>query len=64
MRAEEFSSSSGLSVKPLKWRVSDELWAKLEPVHRDPPRRFPVARVGFVIRPGTVSVWVGEPWSW
>jgi len=24
----------------LKWRVSDELWAKLEPLLRDPPRRF------------------------
>src|SRR3990167_934168 len=26
--------------EPLKWRVSDELWAKLEPLLRDPPRRF------------------------
>jgi transposase len=27
-------------VKPLKWRVSDELWAVLEPLLIDPPRRF------------------------
>jgi transposase len=26
--------------EPLPWRVSDELWARLEPVLRDPPRRF------------------------
>lgn len=25
---------------PLPWRVSDQLWALLEPVLRDPPRRF------------------------
>jgi transposase len=24
----------------LKWRVSDELWERLEPVLADPPRRF------------------------
>jgi transposase len=24
----------------LKWRVSDELWARLEPILVDPPRRF------------------------
>jgi transposase len=24
----------------LKWRVSDELWAKLSPLLADPPRRF------------------------
>lgn len=27
-------------TKPLRWRVSDELWAKLEPLLADPPRRF------------------------
>ena len=27
-------------VKPLKWRVSDGLWAQLEPLLVDPPRRF------------------------
>lgn len=27
-------------VKPLKWRVSDELWAQLGPLLVDPPRRF------------------------
>lgn len=27
-------------VKPLKWRVSDELWGLLEPLLVDPPRRF------------------------
>ena len=27
-------------MKPLKWRVSDELWAQLEPLLVDPPRRF------------------------
>jgi transposase len=26
--------------QPLKWRVSNELWAKLEPLLCDPPRRF------------------------
>jgi transposase len=26
--------------KPLKWRVSDQLWAKLEALLADPPRRF------------------------
>jgi transposase len=26
--------------EPLPWRVSDELWARLEPILRDPPRRF------------------------
>jgi transposase len=26
--------------QPLKWRVSDRLWARLEPVLADPPRRF------------------------
>ena len=26
--------------EPLPWRVSEELWAKLEPLLRDPPRRF------------------------
>jgi transposase len=25
---------------PLKWRVSDALWARLEPLLADPPRRF------------------------
>jgi transposase len=25
---------------PYRWRVSDELWAKLEPMLADPPRRF------------------------
>jgi transposase len=25
---------------PLPWRVSDALWARLEPILRDPPRRF------------------------
>jgi transposase len=29
----------GRSV-PLPWRVSDELWARLEPLLGDPPRRF------------------------
>lgn len=29
----------GRSV-PLPWRVSDEQWSRLEPVLRDPPRRF------------------------
>ncbi|MGH3018228.1 MAG: transposase [Gaiellaceae bacterium] len=24
----------------MKWRVTDELWAKLEPLLADPPRRF------------------------
>lgn len=24
----------------MKWRVTDELWAKLEPLLHDPPRRF------------------------
>src|SRR5213083_3144568 len=27
-------------VKPLKWRVSDELWERLAPLLPDPPRRF------------------------
>ena len=27
-------------LEALPWRVSDELWALLEPVLRDPPRRF------------------------
>ena len=27
-------------MKPLRWKVSDVLWAKLEPLLRDPPRRF------------------------
>ncbi len=27
-------------VKPLKWRVSDELWEQLAPLLPDPPRRF------------------------
>src|SRR5207247_5571399 len=27
-------------VKPLKWRVSDELWEQLAPLLLDPPRRF------------------------
>jgi transposase len=26
--------------EPLKWRVSDELWGRLEPVLADPERRF------------------------
>jgi transposase len=26
--------------EPLKWRVSDRLWARLEPLLADPPRRF------------------------
>jgi transposase len=26
--------------EPLRWRVSDRLWARLEPVLADPPRRF------------------------
>ncbi len=26
--------------QPLKWRVSDELWQRLEPLLADPPRRF------------------------
>lgn len=26
--------------EPLKWRVSDRLWERLEPVLADPPRRF------------------------
>jgi len=26
--------------EPLRWRVSDGLWAKLEPILVDPPRRF------------------------
>lgn len=26
--------------EPLPWRVSDELWRRLEPVLADPPRRF------------------------
>lgn len=25
---------------PLKWRLTDEVWAKLEPILVDPPRRF------------------------
>lgn len=25
---------------PYRWRVSDELWARLEPLLSDPPRRF------------------------
>lgn len=25
---------------PLKWKVTDELWARLEPLLVDPPRRF------------------------
>jgi transposase len=29
----------GRSV-PLKWRVSDRLWTRLEPLLADPPRRF------------------------
>jgi transposase len=29
----------GRSV-PLKWRVSDRLWQRLEPLLADPPRRF------------------------
>src|SRR5438093_1069404 len=29
----------GRSV-PLPWRVSEELWARLEPILLDPPRRF------------------------
>ena len=27
-------------MQPLKWRVSDGLWARLEPLLVDPPRRF------------------------
>jgi len=27
-------------VKPLRWRVSDELWEQLAPLLPDPPRRF------------------------
>lgn len=27
-------------VKPLRWRVSDELWELLAPLLADPPRRF------------------------
>ena len=27
-------------MKPLKWRVSDELWTRLEPLLVDPPRKF------------------------
>jgi transposase len=26
--------------QPLKWRVSDRLWERLEPLLADPPRRF------------------------
>jgi transposase len=26
--------------QPLPWRVSDELWSRLEPILQDPPRRF------------------------
>ena len=26
--------------EPLPWRVSDQLWAQLEPILADPPRRF------------------------
>jgi transposase len=26
--------------EPLRWRVSDRLWARLEPLLADPPRRF------------------------
>src|SRR5262245_10264968 len=26
--------------EPLRWRVSDEMWARLEPLLADPPRRF------------------------
>jgi transposase len=26
--------------QPLRWRVSDALWARLEPLLADPPRRF------------------------
>src|SRR5229473_2885534 len=26
--------------EPLPWRVSDQLWGRLEPILRDPPRRF------------------------
>jgi transposase len=26
--------------EPLRWRVSDELWARLAPLLADPPRRF------------------------
>jgi DNA-binding transcriptional ArsR family regulator len=29
----------------LKWRVSDELWAKLEPLLADPPRRDILTRL-------------------
>lgn len=25
---------------PLKWKLTDEVWAKLEPILVDPPRRF------------------------
>lgn len=27
-------------MKPYRWRVSDGLWARLEPLLADPPRRF------------------------
>ena len=27
-------------MKPLRWKVSEELWVKLEPLLVDPPRRF------------------------
>src|SRR5579862_2146114 len=27
-------------LKPYRWRVSDGLWARLEPLLADPPRRF------------------------
>src|SRR5437016_6265807 len=27
-------------LRPLKWRVSDLLWEQLEPLLRDPPRRY------------------------
>lgn len=27
-------------AQPLRWRVSDALWARLEPLLPDPPRRF------------------------
>src|SRR5437016_845578 len=26
--------------EPLKWRVSDAMWERLEPILTDPPRRF------------------------
>src|SRR5213595_519978 len=38
-RSDAVSRRVGRS-QPLKWRVSDELWRRLEPLLADPPRRF------------------------